>query len=163
MTARKAIFKIALAAVVLTLASGWAYRSLKKHWSHQPYPKLKIGMSSTEVAALFGGPPGEEFRVQGHRVWYLAEPSRNPPPALFPWLKPQPYRGQQREFESLDQLPDLYAWVQVLFDAEDRTWAFCYIGECYVVQCDGGQAEGSHLKHVGGPFEMMLRAQPDKK
>jgi hypothetical protein len=46
--------------------------------------------------------------------------------------------------------------VQVLFDRDDRVWAFCYIGESYFVEYPGGRAKGSHLKFVSDAFEKSL-------
>ena len=120
-----------------------------------PYSKLKIGMPAAEVQALFGGPPTYVFEVKGHKVWYIAEPFRRQPPFFFSLSKAQRYKGQQVEFPSLAALPDLYDWVQVLFDREDRVWAFCHIGECYFVEYPGGQVKGSHLKFVSEAFEKM--------
>jgi len=130
------------------------YVMMELRMKEMPYAKLKIGMPAAEVQALFGGPPTYVFQVKSHKVWYIAEPIRRHPP-FFSWIKAQRYKGQQVEFPSLAALPDLYAWVQVLFDREDRVWAFCHIGECYFVEYPGGQATGSHLKFVSEAFEKM--------
>jgi len=113
-------------------------------------------MPAAEVQAFFGGPPTYVFKVKGHKVWYLVEPNRKSLSRALSWMKPQVYKGQQFEFPSLAALPDLYAWVQVLFDRDDRVWAFCYIGESYFVEYPGGRAKGSHLKFVSDAFEKSL-------
>ena len=96
-------------------------------------------MPRSNVQALFGQQPDYDCRFGRSEIWYYAAPGFT---ADFPADTPE----AGVTYESLNELPDVYDYVQIAFDANGNVAAYTWIGETYTVEYWGGSVRGSHFR-----------------
>lgn len=108
------------------------------------FEKLSLGMTFKAVSALIGTPADYEYGLGTFRIYYWRSPRLY---SCTERVKPDLSRG--RVVTRLDDLPDLYGYVQVAFDSNDTLRAYTFIGEAYTVEAASGSVRGSHLSKLG--------------
>lgn len=106
------------------------------------YDSLSIGMHLKTVLKMMDIPPKYEYRYESFRILYF-----QPPPDPL-WNPPDPVianYGAGQVVSNLDELPNIYDYVQLAFDSNDLLCAFTWIGESYAVESVSGPVKGAHL------------------
>jgi len=104
------------------------------------YQSLHLGKTKDEVRGLFGPTPDFECRFRASDIWYYK--GRSAFAQEFDEVKLE--RGAT--VDSLGELPDVHASVQLAFDAEGRLHAYTRSGESYAVESTQGSVDGSHFR-----------------
>jgi len=126
-------------AMAVAITSGLAlYNS--PSWRHlRAYRQLRLGMSKTEVRALFGLELAYECKLRSSDIWYIQAPDF----LADDFSEIDDPSGTT--FSSTAQLPDVYDHVQLAFDSADQLHAFTWVGETYTVESTTGSTSGSHF------------------
>ncbi len=96
-------------------------------------------MTQDGVRELFGPTPEFDCRFKSSQIWYYRAPG------YFSGNFDDVKINRGAMVENLEDLPDVYNYVQFAFDAEGRLHAFTWIGESYTVESTSGSVRGSHF------------------
>ncbi len=97
-------------------------------------------MPRSDVQAMFGQEPDYYCRFGRSEIWYYAGPG------LFTADFPADTPENGANYENLNELPDVYDYVQIAFDENGNVVAYTWIGETYTVEYRGGSVEGTHFR-----------------
>ena len=100
------------------------------------YGQLEIGMSREALVALFGRQPDVECRFQSVSVLYFNRGS---------FVDSPTDTNVSTHPVTRDQIPNLYAHVQLLLDSRNRLIAYTLNGETTTVVTAVGSFSGSRL------------------
>jgi hypothetical protein len=103
---------------------------------------LQLGQEAAEIRRVFGQ-PDLEFAYEDFTIYYYRGSSTG--------TSPIPGGAKSTMVSGLSDLPDLYGYLQVLFDTEMKLVAYALIGESYHVESIWARPSGSHLR-VLEPF-----------
>ena len=135
----------AISALVICAIVAFSATRIRSAWAFKAaYEKLSLGMNFKAVSALIGTPADYEYGLGTFRIYYWRSSRLY---SCAERAKPDFSRG--RVVTQLDDLPDLYGYVQLAFDSNDTLCAYTFIGEAYTVESASGSVKGSHLSELG--------------
>ena len=101
-----------------------------------------------DVRHLFGSKPDFDCRYRSYEIWYYRSPNAS---VVYNFDGVGLECGAR--VQSLADLPDVYDYVQLAFDANGHLHAYTWIGESYTIERANGPAKGSHFKLAPESFE----------
>lgn len=107
---------------------------------YKAYQQLRIGMPKSRVQQLFGTTPTYAYSLNAFDIWYYKSKG------IHKLNGPVDVPVSGSRFQSADDLPDLYDYVTIAFDENEKVHAFTWIGETYTVESVDGPVNGTHFK-----------------
>lgn len=118
-------------------------RALVPRNNSDHYQRIELGMTRTEVKAIVGRDPDYSCRFRDATVDYFF------PRVNFRTMNPGELPGM---ISIKDEIPDIYAAIQVLRDREGTVRAIAWTGESNYIKTLKGEVVGSNVRVLADDY-----------